>query len=76
MGDLQIPQEYPAELHERVSQLAKQHFLDQGTGHEVQNEFRIALGSVRYRFKTFAESGVAFADSIESHGDAPPQPHR
>lgn len=56
--------------------MAKQHFREQGTRPEVRNEFRIALNSIPYRFKTFAESGVSFADSIQSHGDAPPQPHR
>jgi hypothetical protein len=76
LGEIVVPAHYPSELHGQLHQLAHDYFATHSTPTDVQTEFRIALNSVLYRFKTCVDSGDAFAESVRMHGDAPGQPHR
>lgn len=76
LGKLEVPGDYPAGLHIQIDQLARTTFQANAVPETIQSQFRMAMNSIAYRYKSFVESSNEFSDLVSRWGAAPTQPQR
>jgi hypothetical protein len=76
LGELPVPQDYPAEAHLGVHGTSEALFQRSSTAGEIRKEFRNALNAVALRFCTAADSSDALSQAVLADGDGPANPAR
>lgn len=76
IGPLKLPEAYPAAVHLEIHRLAQAKFQADEVPESIQSQFRMAMNSIPYRYKSFVEASEEFSQLVVTHGAAPAQPQR